>query len=122
MRIGNVEFAEFPLELQQNAIPLYDYNLNDVIWKEEYAVKFLDYLCERNYAILGGDVFDNNYECTYDNWSVTRKKQQTWREYVLFSCEESKKYIKNFKLLNGDSYYYSLVFIDEIGYFVLQYR
>lgn len=116
MLINGVFFEKFPNELKLNSISLIDYNIDTVIWKKEFIIKFLFFLFNNNYAILGGDVYDDNLKITYDNWFIKRDSSSDWRDYVELSYIKSIKYITDFYLKNGDNYYYSVEFVDEINY------
>ena len=108
--------------MKLNSISLIDYNIDTVIWKKEFIIKFLFFLFNNNYAILGGDVYDDNLKITYDNWFIKRDSSSDWRDYVELSYIKSIKYITDFYLKNGDNYYYSVEFVDEINYNFLNWQ
>lgn len=122
MLINGFFFEKFPNELKLNSISLIDYNIDTVIWKKEFIIKFLFFLFNNNYAILGGDVYDDNLKITYDNWFIKRDSSSDWRDYVELSYIKSIKYITDFYLKNGDNYYYSVEFVDEINYNFLNWQ
>lgn len=119
MIINGTLFNDFPIELQRNAINLDKCGVNETIWGKKYAIEFMNYLYKKNYAILGGDVYNHNLSCTFDNWYLDKINSQTWEDYKKYSHIKAKKFITDFYLKNGDNYYYLISFSNETNYIIL---
>lgn len=119
--------AEFPLSLVDSARPL-EKELESILslWKYEDIKNVINYLVDKQYIILGGDVYleepDQLY-LTYDNWYLQKAQGGSWKLKDIFasspidkkralewSREQSLRYVDNYWKRNGDKYYYSVVF------------
>lgn len=87
----------------------------------EKAIEVIEYLSNKGYIILGGDVFlETNGKIGFspggESWYTTRDENQLpTREAILFSANKAMDYITMFYNRNGDYYYYSIVFVTPEG-------
>lgn len=110
---------DFPKELYALGYPLdEDFGFNEIVWNAVDIVKVIDFLCNRNYAILGGDVYQKiagKFKLTYDNWYLN-KENLSWDQYVTASKSKAILYINFYRDRNGDSFCYGVVFCDKDRY------
>ena len=107
---------EFPDNLLQKGIELESIGINEIGWEYEYVITVIEFICSRNYAILGGDVYsvkDNHFESTYDNWYLDKDEKITWEEYVKSSKQKTLSYINNYHSKNKDGFIFVLVYTPQ---------
>jgi hypothetical protein len=98
----------FKNEIQEKAISLKKYGINDFAWKYDDINQILDILLSNKIGIIGGDVLDKEFKYTYDNWSI-EKTEVAGENFVMFSIEKTKKYIENYIKNNGKDFYFVIV-------------
>lgn len=84
--------------------------INEIVWKEKDAIKVVDFLITKGYAILGGDVYSikgDDIELTYDSWYINKSTNQSFLED---SRKKAFEYISEYVGKNGGNYFYSIVF------------
>lgn len=61
----------FPVDLYQKAYSLEHLGIYNCVWEYEGIVEAVNFLCNKGYIILGGDVYESIngiIKGTYDNW------------------------------------------------------
>lgn len=105
----------FPQELINTAIDLRVFEIEEIAWEYEDAIKVAHYYAQNNYAILGGDVYGkerDQFIITYDNWYLNQNGLP-WEEYVEASRKRTITYIDNYHNRNGDEYCYAFVATNQ---------
>ncbi|WP_251862280.1 Imm40 family immunity protein [Clostridium sp. Marseille-Q2269] len=100
---------DFPRELIEVGYSLKIIGINEIAWKEKDAMKVVDFLISKGYAILGGDVYSINgdgFESTYDSWYINKSTNQSFLEE---SRKKAFEYISEYAERNGGNYLYSIV-------------
>jgi len=82
---------------------------NEYAWKYEDAIVVIGVLKENGYIILGGDVLNESFEYTYDNWFFENKQKLTNINAVRKSAKKSVQYINWYHEKFGDNFYYVIV-------------
>lgn len=104
----------FPKELTDLAKSLEHIGISGMAWNLENSIKVIDFLNENNYLILGGDVYkliDGELNSTYDSWYFDKDKSKSSQELLHESRNRAIEYINKYHEINGQDYYYSIVFI-----------
>ncbi len=104
----------FPKELTNLAQSLENIGISGMAWNLENPIKVINFLNENNYLILGGDVYkmiDGELNSTYDSWYFDKDKSKSSQELLHESRNRAIEYIKKYHEMNGQDYYYSIVFI-----------
>ncbi|MBT9830305.1 Imm40 family immunity protein [Clostridium baratii] len=107
----------FPKELIDTSKSLENIGVLELAWNKENSIKVIDFLNKNDYLILGGDVYkliDENLNSTYDSWYFNKDKFSSNREMINASMKTAKEYINKYSEMNGQEYYYSIVFIKSI--------
>lgn len=105
--------VDFPNDLIISAKSLEHLGLSELAWSWEEAIRTVEFLCKNNYSILGGDVYlmaEGSLDSTYDSWYFNRNEAKSNQQLIKESSERAIKYINEYHEMNGDDYYYSLVF------------
>ena len=88
-------------------------------WKHADAVEVITYLSKKECAILGGDVLNDNFSYTHDNWyypeNISFSLERNIRESAAKAIEYVDWHNKNF----GDDFYYILVAIEKADYLLM---
>ena len=103
-------YCHLPEKFICAGISLENIGIDEVAWGKEAALAVVDYLGEKGYTILGGDVYkydDGKIIITYDSWyfEATHKKNS-----VTLSGLKAKEYIEEYNKVNGEEYIYSIIF------------
>jgi hypothetical protein len=88
----------------------------EVAWRWAEAIEAIEWLAERGFAILGGDVYvsvGEDFKPARDDWYLDKDKAITWESYVLKSAEKAVSYVTWYKGKFGDGFYYVLVWASE---------
>lgn len=104
----------FPKELIDMSKSLKNIGVLELAWNKENSIKVIDFLNENNYLILGGDVYkaiDGELNSTYDSWYFNKDKSKSSQELLHESRNRAIEYINKYHEMNGQDYYYSIVFI-----------
>jgi hypothetical protein len=107
------KYAYLPKELLNVGQSLEPIGIFEMAWKSQDALKVIDILTSKGYAILGGDVYkydENRIESTYDSWYINKAVGESFIEE---SRIKSREYIKEYSKNNGDRYLYSIIFESE---------
>lgn len=96
--------------LSDKSVSLKNIGINDVALKYKELLKMLR---TYNLTILGGDVLNSNLEYTYDNWYIEKETLDP-SKLSSFSIDITEKYIENYVNLNGDNFYFVLVFEENL--------
>ena len=107
------KYTCLPKELLNVGQCLEPIGIFDMAWKSQDALKVIDFLTNKGYAILGGDVYkydENGIESTYDSWFINKTISESFIEE---SRSKSHEYIKEYRKNNGDHYLYSIIFETE---------
>jgi hypothetical protein len=110
---------DFPSNLLNASYLLESIGINDIAWKWDDALQAITFLCEKDYAILGGDVYkieDADFVPALDNWYLNKDPLATWKQYVTNSQKKAISYIKWYREAYGNDFYYVLVYDTEDGY------
>lgn len=95
--------------LISKSVSLKNIGINDVALKYKDIKELLKMLRIYNLTILGGDVLNSDLEYTYDNWYIEKETLDP-SKFSSFSIDITEKYIENYVNLNGDNFYFVLVF------------
>jgi len=101
-----------PEEFKKSVIQLKVLGIDNVAWRYKDCMQIIEYLAERNFFILGGDVYKYENEIissTYDSWYTDKNNSIPRKNIIEFSKTKSLSYLKKYKDLNGDNFCYSLV-------------
>jgi len=101
-----------PKKLINSAKSLEHLGIVELAWDCQNAVMVVEFLCEYNYAILGGDVYrliNGGLESTYDSWYLNKDVTKSREQFVEESKNKAIAYISQYHARNGDDFYYSLV-------------
>lgn len=93
--------------------------VKEIGWKSDCAIEAINVLKEKGFAILGGDIYllkNDTFVSTYDNWFLDKNNSMSWEQFVFLSHEKAISYLKFYKKMNGDEFYYAPVFINENDY------
>ncbi|AQM59813.1 Imm40 family immunity protein [Clostridium baratii] len=104
----------FPKELIDMSKSLKNIGVLELAWNKENSIKVIDFLNKNNYLILGGDVYktiDGELNSTYDSWYFNKDKSKSSQELLHESRNRAIEYINKYHEMNGQDYYYSIVFI-----------
>lgn len=71
-------------------------------WKYDDVINIINILEKKDAVILGGDVLNQEFSYTGDNWAYENLDSKE-------SIEKTKNYIKNYYQRMGNNYYYVLV-------------
>jgi hypothetical protein len=107
------KYTCLPKELLNVGLSLEPIGIFEMAWKSQDALKVIDFLTSKGYAILGGDVYkqdENGIESTYDSWYINKTVSKSFIEE---SRVKSHEYIKEYSKNNGDCYLYSIIFESE---------
>lgn len=103
----------FPDMLLDSAKSLDGIGVLELAWDWKNAIRVVEFLWEHNYAILGGDVYqlsDGKFHSTYDNWYVNKNIKKSKKEFLEETKSKAISYISKYSEMNGDGFYYSIVF------------
>lgn len=106
----------FPEELVNLAKPLEHLGISEMAWDSDNAIKVIELLNKNNYAILGGDVYkmvNGNLDSTYDSWYFNKNETKSNQEFLQLSSNRAIMYINKYNDINGQNYYYSIVFTES---------
>ena len=104
---------DFPGDLFKSAYSLEHFGIVELAWKWLEAIKVVEFLCKKNCAVLGGDVYslvDGELTSTYDSWYINKDKSQSWHEFVNESKIKAVSYIESYQVRNGEDFYCSIIF------------
>lgn len=104
---------DFPGDLFKSAHSLEHLGIVELAWKWLDAIKVVEFLCEKNCAVLGGDVYssvDGELTSTYDSWYINMDKSKSWQEFVTESKNKAISYIESYRYRNDEHFYYSIIF------------
>jgi hypothetical protein len=105
---------DFPEELYSSAKSLEHLGISELAWGWESVIKAIKFLCERNYVILGGDVYqliNGSLKSTYDSWYINKNEVKPNNNFVEESMNKAISYINLYHEKNGTGFYYSIVFV-----------
>lgn len=105
----------FPKELFNTANSLKHLGISDVAWDWQNAIKVIMLIYKSNHAVLGGDIYrmtNAGLTSTYDSWYFNQANAKSWHEYVAESKDKAISYIKKYHNINGEDFYYSVIFTD----------
>lgn len=105
--------ADLPRELIASAKSLEHIGISEMAWDWQNAIKAVEFLCQCKYAVLGGDVYNGNLESTYDSWYINKDDAKSSDEFIKQARDKAISYIKQYHDINGNEFYYSIVF-DKI--------
>ena len=91
-------------------------NNKDIGWKYEHVLNVINYLCDKGYAILGGDVYkiDNDgIEFKGDNWHIDKISKDSDKAYVEKSRKKAIDYVTIYHNRNSEKGIY--VYCPIIG-------
>ena len=111
LQVRNWLPKHFPEVLINSAYSLNSIGIAGVVWMYEDVIKAIYSYTNKQYIILGGDVYrkeDDHFIPTPDGWYYN-PKYNIWREDVENSRNKAIEYIESYHTRNGDSYGYSLV-------------
>ena len=116
--------GDFSPELLKTAWDLRPIGCNELAWPYPVVLQAIAALVERNYVILGGDVYrqmDRHLKPAHDGWSIPKREQvegasDNWALYVQAGAVKARKYIDIFHVRNGPDYWFVLVVADEAGF------
>ena len=106
----NNRYTCLPKELLIAGQSLESMDISEMAWKSQDALRVIDFLANKGYAILGGDVYTfdkNSIESTYDSWFTNRTIGESFIEE---SKNKAFEYISEYSKNNGDNYLYSIIF------------
>lgn len=99
-----------PREMLTNGISLNSIGIDETAWKFKQAIEVIEYLYNKGYLILGGDVyvFDGfSIKPTYDNWYHNKTESDNDLE---LGRKKAIEYITKHQVNYGDNYIYSIVY------------
>lgn len=106
-------FKEFlPKNVYNNAVSLKKLGINGQAWIWSDALKVINYLCDNNIIILGGDVYkvsNNILKTTCDNWFYNINIMESNEFNSKKSREVAISYINTYHDKYDPSCYYSIV-------------
>lgn len=108
---------QFPEELLNSAYSLEVLHIRGLAWIDENAIKAIHACAEKRYAILGGDVYEQQHGRfipTLDSWYLNQGALP-WEEYVEESRKKAVSYITMYANRNGKMYYYAPVVAKKKG-------
>jgi hypothetical protein len=112
--------SNFPEQLIRTGISLDHLGIIEIAWDKNDAIAAISFLCNSGYIILGGDVYVMDNGClqyTYDNWFFeprALKDHQNIHNYLIQkSKDKAIHYVNQYYKMNGDKFYYTVVFADE---------
>jgi len=103
----------FPGELLNKAKTLEHFGIAEMAWDWQNAIAVVEFLCEYNYAVLGGDVYrliNGDLESTYDSWYINKDVAKSREQFIGETKDRAISYINQYHERNGDDCYYSVVF------------
>jgi hypothetical protein len=97
----NTKECIFPKKLMEKVINLEKLGVVEIAWQKETAVEVIDFLCDNNYVILGGDVYQydiesNDINPTVDGWYTNQKDSTDWFQFVKESKIKAIDYINTY--------------------------
>lgn len=106
-------FKEFlPNNIYKNAVSLKNIGVNELAWNWIDALKVINYLCDNNVIILGGDVYkisNNTLKRTCDNWFYNVNIMESNKFNSNKSREVAISYINNYHDSYNSCCYYSII-------------
>lgn len=102
--------CEFSQELLKTGYNLTAIGISEIAWKCEDALNAINFLADRGYAILGGDVYmlnNGDIEPTCDSWYINKSANKC---FIDQSRKAAIEYITQYTSKNGDGFVYSIVF------------
>ncbi|HOA81849.1 Imm40 family immunity protein [Acetivibrio saccincola] len=106
----NDMYTCLPKELLSAGHNLEFMGISEMAWRSQDALKVIDFLANKGYVILGGDVYTcdkNGIDSTYDSWFTNRT---IGGSIIEESRNKAFEYINEYCKNNGDSYLYSIIF------------
>ena len=106
----NNKYSYIPKELLDVGYSLDSMGISEIAWKSQDALKIIEFLGNKGYPILGGDVYTldkEKIESTYDSWYMNKS---TTEDFVETSIKKAFEYIENYSISNGDKFIYSIIF------------
>ena len=85
-------------------------------WKYTDAVEVVNYLSQREYVLLGGDVLNSDFSYTYDNWYYSYNHSISLEDNLKWSVLKAIEYVGWYNKKFGDGYYYIIVAADKNEY------
>ncbi len=78
-------------------------------WKIEDVLILLEYYRHNNRIVLGGDILNERFEHTYDNWYYNIDTAQDSLSNLNNSIVKANEYVTRYIEKNGNNYYVSVV-------------
>ena len=88
-------------------------------WKYADAVEVITYLSNKECVILGGDVLNNNFGYTYDNWNYIENISFSLEKNISESAAKAIEYVDWYNKKFGEDFYYILVAIEKADYLLM---
>jgi len=104
------KYTYLPKELIKVGHSLESLGISEIAWESQDALKAIDFLASKGFAILGGDVYTydkKGIQSTYDSWYINKKVSES---FIQESRKKAFDYIIEYVKDNGCNYLYSIVF------------
>jgi hypothetical protein len=108
--------SKLPTAVRDSRHSLQDIGLPDLAWSLDQIDDVLIAVRERNIAVLGGDIYedqDGRTRVTYDNWYVNREPNESFEEYAHRTIERAREYARAYPRKVGRVFYVGLVMSDD---------
>lgn len=92
----------------------------ELAWKYTDVIEVMNSLAENNLIILGGDVLNQDFTHTYDNWHCDYDESVTFEKNIDVSLNKSIQYAEAYHTKFGDSFYYVVVCTTKENFNVLK--
>ena len=89
-------------------------------WKHIDVVEVINYLSNKDCAILGGDVLSSNFGYTHDDWSYTYDLSLSLENNITESVSKAIEYVDWYNKKFGDDFYYIIVAMKKADYLLMQ--
>jgi hypothetical protein len=108
--------SKLPTAVRDSRHSLQDIGLPDLAWSLDQIDDVLIAVRERNIAVLGGDIYedqDGRTRVTYDNWYVNREPNESFEEYAHRTIVRAREYARAYPRKVGRVFYVGLVMSDD---------
>lgn len=106
----DTRYEYLPESLLKVGISLESIGISELAWEYETALDVINFLEEKGFHILGGDVYSckqNTVNSTCDSWYY---EETSCNDFTENSKNKAIEYIIHYNNLNGNDYIYSIIF------------
>ena len=104
------EYDFFQEDLLTDSYDLESLGIHELGWKMPEILKVIEFVSQKNFTILGGDVYKINknlLEITYDSWYIKNINDE---DLISKSKERAINYINQYSKNNGSEFVYTIIF------------